>query len=91
MNGDSYSSRGMAPSTTRPKREDGATTDKKESTDRHGSSRDYHVSINYQSFPMETYLIKYSLEMIDVVPAEIDDARAPQDIEIPEAPAAMEK
>ncbi|KAG4432439.1 hypothetical protein IFR05_012075 [Cadophora sp. M221] len=44
MNGDNYSSRGMAPSSssTKPKQE-GATTDKQASTDsgRHGSSRDY--------------------------------------------------
>lgn len=50
MNGDTYSSRGMAPSTTKPKREDGATTDKKASTDRHGSSRDYHVRMFHQLF-----------------------------------------
>lgn len=49
MNGDSYSSRGMAPSSssTKVKQEDGATTDKQASTDsgRHGSSRDYPVSM----------------------------------------------
>jgi splicing factor U2AF subunit len=49
MNGDSYSSRGMAPSSssTKVRQEDGATTDKQASADsgRHGSSRDYPVSI----------------------------------------------
>ncbi|PMD51771.1 uncharacterized protein K444DRAFT_620864 [Hyaloscypha bicolor E] len=48
MNGDSYSSRGMAPSSssTKVKQEDGATTDKQASIDsgRHGSSRDYPSS-----------------------------------------------
>jgi hypothetical protein len=46
MNGDNYSSRGMAPSSTRVKSEGGADTDKKAATDsgRHGSSRDYPVS-----------------------------------------------
>ncbi|RAL66897.1 hypothetical protein DID88_007679 [Monilinia fructigena] len=43
MNGDTYSSRGMAPSTTIPKREDGATTDKKVSTDRQWFIEDYHT------------------------------------------------
>ncbi|PQE20165.1 u2 snrnp auxilliary factor protein [Rutstroemia sp. NJR-2017a BBW] len=43
MNGDTYSSRGMASSSTKPKEESGASTDKRASTDsRHGSSRDYH-------------------------------------------------
>jgi splicing factor U2AF subunit len=49
MNGDSYSSRGMAPSSssTKVKQKDGATTDKQASADsgRHGSSRDYPVSM----------------------------------------------
>jgi hypothetical protein len=46
MNGDSYSSRGMAPSSTKPKQAEGATTDNKASADsgRHGSSRDHPVS-----------------------------------------------
>jgi splicing factor U2AF subunit len=48
MNGDSYSSRGMAPSSSsaKPKQQGGASTDKQVSTDsgRHGSSRDYPVS-----------------------------------------------
>ncbi|TVY57618.1 Splicing factor U2AF 50 kDa subunit [Lachnellula cervina] len=45
MNGDTYSSRGMPPSSTNAKLESGAT-DKKPSTDsgRHGSSRDYPSS-----------------------------------------------
>ncbi|PMD25181.1 hypothetical protein NA56DRAFT_642957 [Hyaloscypha hepaticicola] len=48
MNGDSYSSRGMAPSSssTKVRQEDGASTDKQASADsgRHGSSRDYPSS-----------------------------------------------
>ncbi|KAH8676720.1 hypothetical protein BGZ60DRAFT_429204 [Tricladium varicosporioides] len=46
MNGDSYSSRGMAPSSTKPKPPRGAATDNQASTDsgRHGSSRDYPSS-----------------------------------------------
>ncbi|KAM3067665.1 hypothetical protein ACMFMG_000022 [Clarireedia jacksonii] len=43
MNGDTYSSRGMASSSTKPREDSGASTDKRASTDsRHGSSRDYH-------------------------------------------------
>ncbi|KAL3424796.1 U2 snRNP auxilliary factor [Phlyctema vagabunda] len=43
MNGDSYSSRGMAPSSTKPRAQNGATTDNRASADtgRHGSSREY--------------------------------------------------
>jgi hypothetical protein len=49
MNGDSYSSRGMASSlsSAKIKTESGATTDNKASTDtgRHGSAREYPVNI----------------------------------------------
>ncbi|RDL34505.1 U2 snRNP auxilliary factor [Venustampulla echinocandica] len=43
MNGDSYASRGMAPSSTKPKPQRPGITNNEESTDgnRHGSSRDY--------------------------------------------------
>lgn len=46
MNGDSYSSRGMASSSTKPKPQVGAATDNQGSTDsgRHASSRDYPSS-----------------------------------------------
>lgn len=45
MNGDSYSSRGMAPSTTKSAKRNESATNLQESTDagRHGSSREHYV------------------------------------------------
>jgi splicing factor U2AF subunit len=58
MNGDSYSSRGMAPSasSTKVKQGDGASTDKQASADsgRHGSSRDYPVSMVTRIFGIQS-------------------------------------
>lgn len=84
-NGDSYSSRGMAPSSSsaKPRQQDGSTTDKRASTDtdRHGSSRDYPVST--LSADLYQTLI-YCSVMIDAVIEEIviEDAPVPQAIEV---------
>lgn len=90
MNGDTYSSRGMASSSTKPREESGASTDKRASADsRHGSSRDYHVGIPYL-FAKSTPTNNFRLEMTDVG-IEIDDVRDHQDNEGQEILVATEK
>lgn len=96
MNGDSYSSRGMAPSSTKPALKAQAT-DNQGSTDsgRQGSSRDYPVSRNlWLAFlSMVSELTSFSLlVMIDEAienEAVTDDVRVPQDIEVLDHLAAM--
>jgi splicing factor U2AF subunit len=93
MNGDSYSSRGMAPSSSSTKvKQGGTTTDKQASTDsgRHGSSRDYPVSI--ATIDVEMQSNRFSLHaMTDAATEaviETDDAPVHQRIEANVHPAA---
>ena len=93
MNGDSYSSRGMAPSSTKLKQQGGATTDNQGSTDsgRHGSSRDYPVSTPIATLSIECELTLSSLlAMIDEAIEAIENAAVTDDVRVPQGIEALD-